>query len=170
MGGWGNATRQAGWNQSGWCRGGWAEVRRDKDMQPHAAVGRWTALDVALTIGTFLLSWQVGVAFIALKLWHQASGFDGSVLAFAADRWDMLVRAARRLLTGASLPVPFASRSSGNLAFDAWRQTELQRIEAERNKLRAAEREFAAYRDELLHAKDREDFDRFMKSRDASPG
>ena len=164
MSGWGSATRQAGWNQGGWCRGGWAEVRRDEQVNPKTA-GRWTALDVALTIGTFLLSWQVGVAFIALKLWHQASDYDGSVLAFAADRWDVLVRAARRVLSGSGFTLPFASRSSGNHAFDAWRQAELQRIEAERNKLRASEREFAAYRDELLHAKDREDFERFMKSR-----
>ena len=179
MGGWGSATRQGGWNQGGWSRRGWAEVRRDEQARPQAApstkaatAGRWTMLDVALTVGTLVLGgWQLCVAFVALKLWHQASGFQGSVLAFANDRWDVLVRAARRLLAGGSgFSMPFASRSSGNHAFDAWRMNELQRIEAERNKLRASEREFAAYRDELLHAKDREDFDRFMRTRDASQG
>lgn len=170
MGGWGNATRQAGWNQGGWYRGGWTQVRRDEQVTPKAtAAGRWSMLDVALTVGTFVLGgWQLCVAFVALKLWHQASGFEGSVLAFANDRWDVLVRAARRVLSGSSLSMSFGSRTSGNHAFDAWRQAELQRIEAERNKLRASEREFAAYRDELLHAKDREDFDRFMRTRGTS--
>ena len=60
-----------------------------------------------------------------------------------------------------------SSRTSGNQAFDSWRETELSRIEAERSKLRTAEREFAAYRDELLHAKEREDFDRFMHTRNS---
>ena len=162
MGGWGSTTRQAGWNQGSW-RGGWTEVRRDEKVPAPATAGRWTVLDVALTVGTFFLSHELCVAFVALKLWHQASGFDGSVLAFAADRWDRLVRAARRVLSGSA--IPFGSRSSGNYAFDAWRSTELQRIEAERNKLRSSEREFAAYRDQLLHAKDREDFERFMRGR-----
>ena len=172
MGGWGNATRQAGLNQGGWSGGGWTEVRRDGKPRPpaaHATAGRWTALDVALTVGTFVLGWQVCVAFVGLKLWHQASGFEGSVLAFAGDRWDVLVRATRRLLAGGSgFSMPFVSRSSGNHAFDAWRQAELQCIEAERNKLRASEQDFAAYRDELLHAKDSEDFERFMRAREAS--
>ena len=174
MGGWGSATRQRGWNQGGWSQGGWTQVRRDdvrrddvgRDTASRPSkAGRWTALDIGLTVGAFLLSHELALAFVALKLWHQASGYDGSVLAFAGDRWEALVRATRRITSGSGVSMPFASRSSGNHAFDAWRQTELARIEAERNKLRASEREFAAYRDELLHAKDREDFDRFMQAR-----
>ena len=60
-------------------------------------------------------------------------------------------------------------RSSGNHAFDRWRHAELARIEAERDRLRGAERDFAAYRDELLHAKDRDDFERFMQARASHP-
>ena len=65
--------------------------------------------------------------------------------------------------------VPFSlhvgPRSSGNAAFDRWRTAELARLDAERGKLVSAEREFVRYRDELLHAKDREDFERFMNAR-----
>ena len=95
-------------------------------------------------------------------------GFQGNTLTFARDRWTWLVGATRSLSSG-SIAMPFRGlRSSGNHAFDAWRETEFARIEAERSKLRAAEREFAAYHDELMHAKDSEDFDRFMRARSES--
>ena len=61
--------------------------------------------------------------------------------------------------------VHFGQTSSGNHAFDAWRRTELARIDAERAKLRTAELDFASYHDELLQAKDRDDFERFMRAR-----
>ena len=162
MGGWGNATRQ----------GGWHHVRRDDMVGLPRAAGRWTAPDVAMTIVAFVIHWEVGLAFLALKLWQQASGYEGSVLAFTREKWEALVGATRAMMSGVSLPTatPFGARSSGNEAFDAWRQTELARIEAERAKLRAAEREFTSYRDELLHAKDREDFERFMQSRSVGLG
>ncbi len=160
MGGWGNATRHGGWNQ-----GGWRTARRDEPAGLARTAGRWTAPDVALTVVGFIIHWEIGLAFLGLKLWQQASGYEGSVLAFARDRWESLVGMARGLLDGGKSSMPFAARSSGNKAFDAWRHAELARIEAERGKLRTAEREFNAYRDELLHAKDREDFDRFMQVR-----
>ena len=163
MGGWGNATRQGTWNTAGW-----GAPRGERPLErPKAGTrtpGRWTALDIGLAIGAFLLSKELCAAFVALKLWHQASNHDGSVLAFASEKWETLVRAARRLMAGRSVAMPFVSRTSGNHAFDAWRETELSRIEAERNKLHTAEREFAAYRDKLLYA-DRDAFDRFMQAK-----
>jgi hypothetical protein len=59
----------------------------------------------------------------------------------------------------------FASGSTGNRAFDEWRATELARLEEERKRLAAAEREFADYMENLRHAKDREEFERFMNQR-----
>jgi hypothetical protein len=169
MSGWGNATRQGGWNQ-----GGWRNVRRGEAGLPRAA-GRWSAPDVAVMVVAFIIRWELGLAFLGLKLWQQASGYQGSVFAFAAGKWEALVGATRALLHGGALPfsvgsfsVGLGTRSTGNKAFDTWRQGELARIEAERDKLRIAEREFTAYRDELLHVKDREDFDRFMQTRGPS--
>ncbi len=157
MSGWGNATRQ----------GGWHNVRRGERAGLPRAAARWTAPDVALTVVAFIIHWEVGLAFLALKLWHQASGYQGSVLSFAREKWEALVGTTRSLMSGTALPfsVSVGTRSTGNQAFDAWRQGELARIEAERDKLRVAEREFSAYRDELLHARDREHFDRFMQAR-----
>ena len=157
MGGWGNATRHGAWNTT--------RRERSSDLHPHA--GRWTAPDVGLVIVAFVLHyWEVGLALVALKLWQQASGFEGSLLAFARDRWEALVGTTRGMMAGTSAAMPFTSRGSGNKTFDAWREGELARIEAERAKLRTAEREFSSYREELLHAKDREDFERFMRARD----
>ena len=155
-----------GWNTAG--NFGW-QVRRERAAGVPQACGRWTPTDVGVTIVAFLVHWELGLAFLALKLWQQASGYNGSVFAFARDRWESLVGATRGLMANVSAPsMGLGPRSSGNHAFDTWRQTELDRIEAERAKLRAAEREFAAYRDELLHVKDREDFERFMTARGSS--
>jgi hypothetical protein len=56
----------------------------------------------------------------------------------------------------------FGMGSTGNRAFDEWRTTELARLEEERQKLVAAEREFAEFMENLRHARDREEFERFM--------
>ncbi len=56
-------------------------------------------------------------------------------------------------------------RSTGNSAFDEWRENELSRLEEERRKLEAAEREFTDYIESLRRAKDREEFERFMRDR-----
>ena len=153
MGGWSNAARGGQWTELG--RNG---RKRDKG---------WTPADVATFVVAFVARWELGVAFLALKLWHQASGYDGSTLSFARMKWNGLVALTRAMLDGGKLPVSFSfgPKSSGNLAFDAWRQSELERIAFERSKLQAAEVEFTRYRDDLLQARDREAFDRFMQTR-----
>lgn len=160
---------------SGWSSTGWTNATGDNRwwMKRESAGdvarpnGRWTAPDVVGVVVAFLVHWELGLAFLALKLWQQASGHPGNALTFGVEKWEQLVATARRVV-GGGFPTSFhvGPRSSGNHAFDAWRETELRRIEAERAKLRDAERAFATYRDELLHAKDREDFERFMQSRD----
>ena len=58
---------------------------------------------------------------------------------------------------------------TGNAAFDEWKAAELARLEAERRKLEEAAREFAEFLDNVRHAKDREEFERFMNERRAKP-
>ena len=157
MGGWYGTTRQREW--TGRARTG------------ATSHGRWTGLDVFAMVVCFWAHWEVGVAFLGLKLWHQASGFEGSVFSFARLKWDALVRTTQAVFAGRAMPsfhigpIHVGQASSGNRAFDTWRDGELARIEAERAKLRAAERAFVSYHDELMQAKDREDFDRFMRAR-----
>lgn len=156
----------SGWSSAS-CQNGWQRVRRNEEAGLPRISGRWTVPDIALTVFAFFVHWEFGLAFLALKLWHQASGHPGSVFTFAREKWERLVGMTRNLMSGTSMPlsVHFGYQSSGNQAFDAWRQAELKRIDEERHKLRAAEREFTTYRNELLHARDREEFDRFMQSR-----
>lgn len=164
MGHWGNATNQGAWKQTGW-----RQMNRSESGRPSVMGGRWTSADIAVTVIAFMARWELGLAFLALKLWHQASGTPGSTFSFARQKWEQLVGITRGLISGRALPfsMHFGTPSSGNVAFDTWRRGELARIDAEREKLRVSARDFAVYRDELLHAKDREDFDRFMHSREA---
>ena len=157
MGGW-NAASQ-----------GWARTRRDRDKaSAFAGGGRWTPSDVVAVVIAFAIRWELGLAFLALKLWHQTSGRRISTLAFAREKWDALSTTIQGFASGARLPMTLhvGPRSSGSPAFDSWRQDELTRIAAERAKLAEAEEEFSRYRDELLRARDRDHFDRFMRSRD----
>ncbi len=157
MGGWSGAARGTPW----------ADFARDKGRRRASKNPGWTTADVAILAVAFVARWELGLAFLALKFWHQASGYEGSTVSFARLKWNGLVALARAVFDGRGLPVSlsFGPKSSGNLAFDAWRRGELERIEIERQKLQVAEVEFTRYRDDLLQARDREAFDRFMQTR-----
>ena len=157
----------SGWNAASQ---GWSRTRRNRrDETVAEGGGRWVPTDVVALLVAFAIRWELGIAFLALKLWHQASGRRISTFAFAREKWDAAVAFVRTVGNGLHLPMTLhvGARSSGSPAFDRWRQDELARIAAERSKLADAEAEFARYRDELLRARDNEHFDRFMRSRDA---
>jgi hypothetical protein len=61
-------------------------------------------------------------------------------------------------------------RSSGNTAFDAWRDGEIGRIEAQRRALETRLEDFESYVERLKRAKDRATFDRFMAEHPAGAG
>ena len=65
---------------------------------------------------------------------------------------------------------PSFMRSTGNVAFDEWREGELARLEEERRKLAEAERDFAEHIDQLRRARDREEFESFMRGRKTGEG
>jgi hypothetical protein len=54
---------------------------------------------------------------------------------------------------------------TGNVAFDDWREKELERLDEERRRLDETLAEFDEYARELRRAKDQEEFDRFMADR-----
>lgn len=90
----------------------------------------------------FVLFWPVGLAVLFYLLW---SGRMGS--------WKCRGRKAWRR---AGL-----HRPTGNAAFDEYRDETLQRLEEE-------QREFSSFLERLRHAKDKAEFDQFMKERRAS--
>ena len=113
--------------------------------------GRWWTLGpagmAAMVLG-FIFWWPLGLGMLALNIFKRRGG----VMPFA----DLKDRN------------PFA-RATGNVAFDDWRRAEIERIDQERAKLAAAEREFATFVAEVRRAKDREEFDRFMNARNSGP-
>ena len=70
---------------------------------------------------------------------------------------------------GGSAPMTVRSapfmRSTGNSAFEDYRRSEIARLEEERRRLDEESRAFAGFVEELKRAKDREEFDLFMKRR-----
>jgi hypothetical protein len=58
---------------------------------------------------------------------------------------------------------------SGNSAFEEYKARELERLEQERRKLAEEQKAFGEFVEELRRTKDREEFDRFMASRNAPP-
>ena len=56
---------------------------------------------------------------------------------------------------------------SGNAAFDDYRKVEIEKLEAQRRKLDEERKAFDEFLSKLRHAKDREDFERFMADRNA---
>ncbi|QCK88227.1 DUF2852 domain-containing protein [Phreatobacter aquaticus] len=113
---------------------------------------RWHPMELASMIVGFVLFWPIGLAILGWKKWTGApkSPRDGrSSTNFARD------------LGG----------DTGNSAFEAFKQAELERLEAERLKLHQAQADFGVYLERLKQARDREEFDRFMGERatDQSP-
>ncbi|MBY6240847.1 DUF2852 domain-containing protein [Methylosinus sp. Sm6] len=126
----------------------------------------------AIILG-FIVFWPIGLAILLFKVWQRKFGYEGDVFAFAQERAADL-QARWREATGQSRSEgwrgPGFMRSSGNVAFDDWRESELARLEEERRKLAEAEREFAEHIEELRRARDREEFESFMRARGRSGG
>lgn len=146
----------------------WA-ARREWRARP----GAWRPLEIAAMIAGFAVYWPIGLAVLLVKLWQRHERYPGDLFGFARDK------AMAGMPAGFQTPGEwsarwnsgfgsgFGVRSTGNAAFDEWRATELERLEAERRKLADAEREFAEHLDRLRKARDREEFDRFMAERNA---
>jgi hypothetical protein len=148
----------------------------------------WRPFELLAMVLGFIFFWPVGFAVIAFKVWQRRSEYTGDLFSFLQERCGHLRRAwggdtpngagwrspwdGRDMPSRSSGGWPFGgARPTGNLAFDEWREGELARLEEERRRLDAAEREFAAHIEELRRARDREEFERFMKARqDKSSG
>jgi Protein of unknown function (DUF2852) len=128
----------------------------------------WKAVEILAMVLGFIVFWPIGLAVLGWKMWQRRSGYQGDIVSFGREKWETWTRG------GACAPgfaahnwraSRFSMGSSGNRAFDEWRAAELARLEEERQRLAAAEREFAEFMENLRHAKDREEFERFMNER-----
>lgn len=112
---------------------------------------------IGLMVVSFILFWPVGLAVLAFLLW---SGRMGCGSRAHRGRWpsrfaDKMERTAQAW--GDEVRSSFGG-SSGNRAFDEYREATLRRLEDE-------QREFREFLDNLRHAKDRAEFDQFMAER-----
>lgn len=118
----------------------------------------WTPATIALMVLGFMVFWPLGLAMLAYILWgDRLEGFKRDVNR-STDSFFAGCRRHKRDRHHAR---------TGNVAFDDWREKELERLAEERRKLEEMRSEFDEYVRELRRAKDQEEFDRFMTDRDA---
>lgn len=123
----------------------------------------WTPLTIFLMIVGFIVFWPLGLAMLGYilygdrlyQMWDEKSG------PFSKRASTSAMHRCRTATARYRAP-------SGNIAFDEFRQRELARLEEERNKLDAMREDFDTYVRDLQRARDKEEFDRFMRQRTAS--
>lgn len=115
----------------------------------------WTPVTIAMMIIGFMIFWPLGLAMIAYILWgDRLDEFKAGV----NERTDRFSR-------GWSRDCGSHRRShsrSGNVAFDEWREAEIERLAEERRKLEEMRNEFEDHLRELRRAKDTTEFEAFM--------
>jgi hypothetical protein len=124
----------------------------------------WTPATIALMVVGFMVFWPLGFAMLAYIIWgDRLEGFKRDV----NRATDGIFAGCRRGADKAHVWGNGNART-GNVAFDDWREKELERLAEERRKLDESLAEFDEYMRELRRAKDQEDFDRFMANRSRS--
>jgi hypothetical protein len=100
--------------------------------------GAW----IAVMVLGFIFFWPIGLALLAYMIWSKRM-FNAT--------WSGRGRSAGHAFT-----------SSGNTAFDAYKQETLRRLEEEQDA-------FEAFLQRLREAKDKAEFDQFMQDRAKKP-
>ena len=122
----------------------------------------WTPATIALMVIGFMVFWPLGLAMLAYIIFgDRLKNFKKD----ANDNLDGMFASCRSKFRGGRSH-GFRS-TTGNVAFDDWRDAELARLDEERRKLDEMREQFDAYSRELRRAKDQEEFDRFMRERRA---
>jgi len=111
---------------------------------------------IAVMVVGFILFWPIGLAILAYLIWSGRMGCGmNRGLNGGPGRWHNSDRAARRRHREYWRK---HRHSSGNLAFDEYREDMLRRLEDE-------QKEFQDFLERLRHAKDKAEFDQFMEDR-----
>jgi hypothetical protein len=122
---------------------------------------------IALMILSFIVFWPLGLAILAFLIW---SGRMGCGHYASYDRWqhkmtrmqDKMDRMRERMNTAPTSGSWGRAPSSGNHAFDEYRNDTLRRLEEE-------QQEFRNFLERLRFAKDKTEFDQFMAERRDRP-
>lgn len=135
----------------------------------------WSAYEIGATLAGFAIFWPLGLLAIFRKykkgeLWNGASEMDAPWSNW--QNWKSPRDAAENLSGHFSgkwkRPDWQGFSNTGNQAFDEYRKVELEKLEAMRRKLDDERKAFDEFLTKMRHAKDREDFDRFMADKMAN--
>lgn len=167
----GNATGTPGWTDQSpreWKRQMKDEWRARKHAwraehgggcaSRHQPGRGWHPLNIAAMVLGFIIFFPVGFAILAWNIWTARAdrhAMAGMPAAGFPDMW-------RGNGTERDL-----ARHSGNSVFEDYKRETLARLEEERRRLVAEQQAFASFLDDLKKAKDREEFERFMRDREA---
>lgn len=116
----------------------------------------WTPATIAMMVLGFMIFWPLGLAMIAYIIWgERLDGFKRD----ANEKTDQVFSAFKTNMSGSTM------NRTGNVAFDDWREAELERLNEERKKLDEMRDDFDSHMRELRRARDEEEFNRFMDER-----
>lgn len=123
---------------------------------------QWGPLTIALMVLGFIVFWPLGMAVLAYILWGEYFGGSSD----KAQRWVNSQRSwAESCRTSSGRSRHGSFRTSGNAAFDDYREEQLRRLDEERHRLDEEVKGFHEYMRNLRMARDREEFDRFMSEK-----
>ena len=126
---------------------------------------QWGPLTIALMVLGFVVWWPLGLAMLAYILWGEMFGGSSE----KAEAWASKSKAwCRDQNFGHHNHRHNLRQSSGNAAFDDYRAEQLKRLEEERKRLDEEINAFHEHMRNLRMAKDREEFDRFMRDKNGS--
>lgn len=115
----------------------------------HYGMAAW----VALMVVSFVVFWPLGLAILGYMIWsgRMRCRNKGKVAAFNATGFGMGKGGPGRWYRG-------GFTTSGNRAFDDYREETLNRLQEEHE-------EFQSFLEKLRHARDKSEFDQFMADR-----
>lgn len=143
-------------------------IQEGISLMTHALVRpAWTPVTIAMMIVGFMIFWPLGLAMIGYIVWGDRLDQFKTDVNKATDNFSGAFKRGSHFARGRGFD------RTGNVAFDDWRETELDRLDEKRRELDAMRADFDTYARELRRAKDQDDFDRFMNHRskevDAKP-
>ena len=128
---------------------------------------QWGPLTIALMVLGFVVWPPLGFIVLGYIVW-------GEYLGGSAEKAQGLVNRGRQFARENCGPGKrgghngFRHSTSGNAAFDDYREEQLRRLDEERRRLDEEINAFHEHMANLRKARDREEFDRFMRDRNGS--
>jgi hypothetical protein len=139
----------------------------EEPYRPQMYWAPWHPLKIAGIILGFMIWWPIGLAFLFFTLGSRKmacwSHNDMDRWQNKMERMQYKMERMKNRMERRGFPFGgFGTPSSGNRAFDEYRQDTLRRLEEEQV-------EFKNFLDRLRHAKDKEEFDAFMAQHKTRP-